>query len=245
MSKIDYMKSADLEKNFVNGLSRSELLPDTFDEVKIYKCALKAGEVFDVKLYSQTDKMQLFFFLNAGGYIALPKQAFNITGKAVFVPNFDKEKVEFHAGNEDLEFLHFIGEISEYDKMRLGNIHIVLPRFRLLDDAWEYTEGFTGDAGSNVKSHMVIEHRFLGRYSMGWNCGKGPTFIGEHKHPDLEQWYYIFQGSEFTYFAGDEEIRVEGGDITHIGMDVPHGSKANEDQYLNYIWFELATDGYK
>ena len=58
---------------------------------------------------------------------------------------------------------------------------------------------------------MMIEHRNLGRLSMGANFGTGPNYIGQHIHNELEQWYIMLPGASFTYTAEDEKIHVEGG----------------------------------
>ena len=88
-----------------------------------------------------------------------------------------------------------------------------------------------GDAGSNIKSHMVLEHEYLGRYSMA-GTGEGPTFIGTHVHEDLLQWYLNMPGSSFTYHAAEETVNVESGDITFTEIGSPHGSEAPEDSAL-------------
>ena len=219
------------------------MIPGATEEVKIFKCILRAGMKWDPPKFAYGEKVQWFFFLNPSGYVTTPAVAHNIEDKAIFIPDFDRESFCIQAGEEDLEFLHIEGQMNKIDVAMRGDCHIVLPRFRLLKESWRYTEGFTGNAGSNVKSHMVIEHEYFGRYSMGWNCGKGPTFIGEHVHNDLEQWYYMLDDSEFTYIA-DGEFEVHGGDMTHTAMGTSHGSRSKEGQNINYIWIELATNGY-
>ena len=79
---------------------------------------------------------------------------------------------------------------------------------------------------------------------MGWNCGEGPTFIGTHVHEDLLQWYLNMPGSSFTYHAAEETVNVESGDITFTEIGSPHGSEAPEGQCIDYVWFELAINGY-
>ena len=228
----------------MDGMARAEVLAGTCDEINMYRCTLKAGEVLKPQLYAFEEKMQIFLFVAGKGYITTGAEAYRIDDRAVFVPNFNKDDVTIKAGNEDLMFIHIVGEMTRWDQERMKIDHIVLPRFRLLKDSWQYTEGFTGDAGSNIKSHMVLEHEYLGRYSMGWNCGQGPTFIGTHVHEDLLQWYLNMPGSSFQYHAGDETVSVEGGDITFTEIATPHGSDAPEGQFIDYVWFELAINGY-
>ena len=69
-------------------------------------------------------------------------------------------------------------------------------------------------------------------------------FIGTHVHEDLLQWYLNMPGSSFTYHAGDETVSVESSDITFTEIGSPHGSEASEGQCIDYVWFELAINGY-
>ena len=111
-------------------------------------------------------------------------------------------------------------------------------------DGVRYTEGFTGDAGSNLRSHLLLEGRQLGRYSMGYNVGEGPSFVGTHTHDVVEQWYFVLQDSSFTYTADQGDVEMEAYDVSYTDRGVPHGSKARADQKINYFWVELATEGY-
>ena len=228
-----------------NGLSRVEILPGACTEMKAFKCVLKAGKSWQPELYAYKDKTQFFAFVTATGYVTTESAAYNITGPANFVPNYDAEKFAIYAGEKDLEFYQFVGLMNQYDIDRMDYIHIELPRFRLFKDAWRYTEGFTGGIGSTCRSHMVMEHRYMGRYSMGWNIGSGPSVIGQHVHNDLDQWYFILPGSVMTYQAGEEAVHVEEGDVTYTKMGVSHGSSLKENEAFNYFWVEIAIDGYK
>lgn len=244
MTKVSIQRKNEGKSTIEKGLSQKPLLPGASNDVEIYQCKLDAKNKIIPELFKYEDKIQFFFFTNASGYVATDSIAHNITDKAVYVPDYDREPFFIQAGEEDLNFVHFIGKQNKIDVDMMNECHIVLPRFRLLKDSWRYTEGFTGDAGSNVKSHMVLEHEYFGRYSMGWNCGTGPTFIGEHTHPDLEQWYYGLDDTEFYYIAGDEEYEFQGGDISHTVIGTPHGSKSDAGKKIDYVWFELATNGY-
>lgn len=228
-----------------NGLSRVEILPGACPDMKAFKCILKARHAWQPKLYAYKDKTQFFAFVTATGFVTTETEAFNITGPANFVPNYDAEVITIYAGAKDLEFYQFIGEMDpKYDIARMDYIHIELPRFRLFKDAWRYTEGFTGGIGSTCKSHHVMEHRFMGRYSMGWNVGEGPSVIGQHIHPDLEQWYFILPGGSMTYTAGDESAHVTEGDVTYTKRGTSHGSSLEAGEHFDYFWVEIATNGY-
>ena len=244
MSEIRILKKEDIKQEFVNGLAHQIVFPNEYPGVDIYKCTLKAGESWKPALSKRDEKFQLFLFINQGGFIEYPSYIFDISDRAIFIPFFDQEEYTIHAGNTDLEFLHINSAINEDDLRSLNYVRLVLPKFKLLKDCWRYTGDFTGDAGSNLKSHYVVEHSFLGRCSMGWNLGVGPSFVGEHTHPDLEQWYYIFPGSTFTYTAGDVKVDLKGGDMTHTPIKTPHGSITAAGEKIDYVWFELAVKGY-
>jgi len=239
VGKLQIVKEEEIKQEFVNGLARQMILEGTCPGIEIHKCTLNAGQKWEPELYSFDKKMQIFFFIIPTGFVETTKEAFNLTDKAVFVPDFDRDKVVIHAGERNLEFYHITGPMTEVDKRQMHKCHMILPRFRRLCDSWQYTERFTQESGSKVESHSVLEGRRLGRYTMGWNIGKGPTFIGEHTHPTLEQWYFMLDGSDFTYIAGGQDTHVKAGDVTYTPTGTPHGSKSTEDQFINYAWFEL------
>ena len=224
------------KQEFHEGLSRVEVLAGTNEDMKIYRCTLKAHCDWTPEVYAYGDTTQFFAFFTASGYVLTDETAYNITDYAAFVTNYDAEHFTIHAGAQDLEFWHFVGRMNERDMKRMDYIHFELPRFRLFKDGWLYTEGFTGGIGSTCKSHHVLEHRFLGRYSMGWNIGDGPSVIGSHVHPDLEQWYFILPGGCMTYTAGDESVHVESDDVTYTTMGTDHGSSIAEGEKINYFW---------
>ena len=244
MSRIQILNGCDVAPVFnENGLSRQPLLPDADQEAKLYECVLKAGKVWEPELYAYGDHVQMFFFTNRTGFVTSETCSWNID-QGVFVPDYDSEKITIHAGAEDLHFLHITGKMNEYDIKTMNHFSIKLPRFRTFTDCVQYTEGFTGDAGSNVTSRLLIEGRMFGRWSMGWNEGDGPTFIGEHVHKHLLQWYYVLPDGFFTYVAGGTKTEMGPGSLSYTAKNTPHGSDTPAGKRINYIWLELAPDGY-
>ena len=178
------------------------------------------------------------------GYIVTPRRVFNITEVCVFVPDFDKESFTFHCAadaKETMEIVHFVTELNDYDKTCLREAHMSLPRFRGVSEAWHYKENFTG---ADIQQMMLLEHRNLGRLSMGANFGTGPNYIGQHIHNELEQWYIMLPGASFTYTAENEKVHVQGGDITYTPHGSHHGSECAEGEKFAYVWFELCENGY-
>lgn len=240
MGVIKISRAADTRHVFENGLSRQPILVNEYAQCAFERCMMKAGTRWDPELFKFEEKCQIFLFIKGTGYIGTRTEAHNITETAVYVPDFDKVPFFIQAGS-DLEFIHILPVMSKWDQESMSSSHIVLPRFRLLSEGWTYSEPFKGPG---VKSAIMLEHRELGRFSMGATLGVGPTFSGEHVHNELEQWYIALPGSSFTYTAGDEKLKVLGGDVTYTTHGFRHGSTVDEDEKLDYIWFELCENGY-
>lgn len=245
MSLVKIARHADVKHEFINGFSCQPVLAGAYDQARFAKCALAPGHSIAPETFSITQNNQLFIFTRGKGFITTPRKAWNITEVGVFVPEFDREVFEIHASadsKEPLEFLHIVTEFSDYDKTCLKEARITLPRWRGISEGWTYYEDFKDE--DKITSLMLIEHRNLGRLSMGAVLGKGPDTIGTHIHNELQQWYFPLPGSSFTYSAGDEEIHLTGGDLSFTPSGTPHGSSAKEGETFDYIWFELCTDGY-
>lgn len=183
--------------------------------------------------------MQIFTFASGLGIIKAGKKIFPIDEQSVFIPDFDQDKLEITAGDTDIEFIHITGTMNDTDRRQMSHCQYVLPRFVRFSEAIQYTERFTQESGAKVKQHSVIAGRHLGRYTMGWVIGKGPDFVGQHTHPSLEQWYFMLQGADFTYDAGDRSIAVKEGDVSFTPHGTSHGSTCKEEGFINYVWFEL------
>lgn len=243
MSKMKFQKGVDTKLEFFDGFAKTTMLPGAYEATDVNKCVLKAGHKWEAEFYNFEDKVQMIFFVDGKGYITLPNQAFNITEPAVFVPSFDSEKFVVKAAeNTDLEFLQFVCKQSDFDKKMMNTIRTTLPRFKLLSDAETYEEPFKGPG---VKSPILIMHRLFGKFSMGANIGNGPTYVGTHIHYDLVQWYYPFKGSRIQYTADGETVEMVGGDLSYIPKAVKHSSKTAKGDKCDYVWFEVAVDGYQ
>lgn len=239
MQEIKIIKKEDIKYDFTDGFAATEILSETCPGITICKCCLKSGSTFEVETYAESDRMQLLFFTTCSGIVKSGKKIYMIDDQAVFVPDFNRERVFITAADTDLYFIRITGLMTEIDHRQMKNCQYVLPRFVRLRESIEYTERFTQESGSKVVSHSIIAGRHLGRYTMGWNIGAGPDFIGQHTHPTLEQWYFMIDGSKFTYVAGGDEILVNEGDVSFTPHGTSHGSECGEDGFINYVWFEL------
>lgn len=240
MAVIKISRASDVSTNYVNGLARQPILVNEYSQCAFERCTLKAGAKWVPPLYSFEEKCQIFLFTSGEGYIATPTDAFTIRECSVFVPLFDKEEF-FIQAKSDLSFIWILPVMSQWDQKAMAESRITLPRFRSLSEGWTYWEPFKGPG---VDSVMLLEHRELGRFSMGATLGKGPTYNGEHIHNELEQWYIVLPDSHFTYTAGGQSVDVSGGDVTYTPHGFSHGSAVTEEDVMDYIWFELCEDGY-
>lgn len=236
-------KGKDTKLEFVNGFARTTMLPGAYPDVDVNKCVLKAGHSWEPELYNFEDKVQVFFFAGGKGYIGMPNEAFTISEPAVFVPYFDNQKFIIKAGEDyDLEFLQFVCKQTDFDKKAMNTIRTTLPRFKLMSECETYEEPFKGPG---TKSPILIQYRLFGKFSMGATTGKGPNYVGQHVHPDLVQWYYILPGSRLIYTAGGKTVEMVGGDLSFTNHNVSHGSIAEEGDVYDYVWFEVAYDGFQ
>ena len=240
MSVVKFSKAGDDKKEFVNGLARSAVLAGEYQEMEIYRCTLAPGATWEPELYPEDEKCQMLLFSQGTGYISTPHKAFNIQEVAVFVPEFDRERFRVQADTE-LSFLQIVATLNDYDRENLAESRISLPRFRPVSEAWTYVENFKS---ADIRSYTLIEHRMLGRLSMGAVYGTGPNVVGQHIHNELQQWYYALPGARFTYQVNGEEIPFEAGDLSYTPSGNYHGTSAAEGQKFDYIWFELCENGY-
>lgn len=162
MEKIQISSAFCANPSFNNGISTEVILPGSCPRLEISRCFIKAGHVWAPQKYAYQDKVQIFVLLHATGFVLTGTQAFNVTDSAVFVPNFDREDFEIHAGSKDQEIIRIIGNFSERDVLEIGKSHLIFPRFRLVKDGWEYTTRETTKPNANTRAFVLIENRKLG-----------------------------------------------------------------------------------
>ena len=236
MHNNNYQSHKDMKVEWKGGVGICEMLPGAYPGVSTRKVLVKAGTKWEPEVYADDDKIQIFFTISGEGYFGTPKRAYNFEEYYVFVPKFDTEPIFVQAAT-DVEVFHMIFTLSDWDKKELHDTIMTLPRFHKMTDSLRYEEPFKGPG---VKSYLILEHEFLGRASLGAVIGEGPTFNGDHAHPDLVQWYYAFPGSKFSYTVKDEgTVDVEGGDLTFTEVKKVHSSETKAGDKIDYIWFEM------
>jgi hypothetical protein len=244
MSGIKIARYKDDVHEFRCGFSRCPALEGAYGQASFARCKLLPGSEIKPERHALEEHNQLFLFFGGRGYITTPRKAWNIVEPSVFVPEFDREEFAFRSSadsKEPLEFLHIVTETSDYDKTCLKESRMALPRFRGLSGGWAYCEDFKEEGTASL---MLLEHRNLGRLSMGAVLGRGATTIGQHVHNELAQWYFPLKGSSLTYEADGERVELTGGDLSYTQAGLYHGSSAKEGQTYDYIWFELCENGY-
>ncbi len=239
MSQVTFFNHENLNTSYNNGLSRQRVLADTAPEMILEVCSLLPGQSWTPDIFSKDEKMQIFVFTSTGGALRAGDRFYAIDDQSVFIPDFDHDTLEILAGEDELHFLHIEGPMIDVDRRQMHHCQYVLPRFVRFSDSILYTERFTQESGARIWQHSIIAGRHLGRYTMGWVIGPGPDFVGTHVHPKIDQWYFMLDGSDFVYTAGDKEIHVTQGDISYTPHGTPHGSQCGPDGYINYLWFEL------
>ena len=234
MSVIHYQKKEDMKfETAGDGILRAEMLPGMVDGVHTYKCKVAAGTVVTLETFG--DQTQIYYFTRGEGYVATPKKAFNIEEPSLLIPNMDKETNILHAAT-DMEFLQLTSVMLPEDYEQFDHWHIALPRFCPLSGCIEYIEGFRPEG---IKALSILDTHFLTRMTMGAIIGKGPNKAAPHSHDNLYQWYYGMPGTKFIYRAADEEIELHEGDWAFIPTDIEHAIEIEEDENVNYVWFEI------
>ncbi len=234
MGIIQYQKKEDMTfEVMANGVRRAEMLPGMVDGVKTYKCQIKAGDTVELETFGDTT--QLIYITSGEGYITTREKAFMVTEPSLFIPNMDQETNMFHAVT-DVEYLQLTCFMLPEDHEWWGKWHISLPRFCPLSQCIPYNEGFRPEA---IKAYSILDTHWVTRMTMGAIIGKGPNKAEPHSHDNLYQWYYGMPGTKFIYRAGGEEIQLSEGDFAFIPINVEHAIEIEENENVNYVWFEI------
>ena len=84
MKKTVVSRRKDLSPKFENGLSRTEILAGSYDQVKLNYCVMEDKTSWKPELYKFEDKCQIFIFVKGTGYITTSQRAYNITEADVY-----------------------------------------------------------------------------------------------------------------------------------------------------------------
>ena len=227
------------------GLIRKELAEGTHPDLTLYECTLKAGCRYTPELFGLDDRMQMFFFVNATGYVATKKKAWNIEEQGIFIPNYKKDEFWIEAGEDDLIFVHIVGVMNAYDEKEFIDYHIILPNMRGKSQCFRFTESHTGNSGSTIESRRLVLDTAFGRWFVGMNDGVGAeAFVGDHSHEHLQQWNYVLPESDFKYTVNGVEKEAKAGDAYFIPKGILHSAKAEDGKGIHYLWIKFASEGF-
>lgn len=221
-----------------NGYGEVEWLPGSHKFVRAKKCVLKKG--YDVKPQLYADKTVVLMFCEGSGYITTPTRAYNIDEVSFFVPDFEHVDYTIHAGT-DLAWLTVYVDMNDNDWSAYHNTHMVLPYFKPLSQADQYTQACKGP---NTKSWTIIPKGHLARTLCGvvWAQGAPGEGTIEKGHPGVDQWNYALTGSDFTVSAaGSAPVEQKEGEWSLIPTGVDHNIQAAPGKTLFYVWFEHMT----
>ena len=112
MQEIKIIKKEDVKFDFTDGYAETEILSDTCPGIRICKCCLKSGNTIEIETYAEEDRMQLLFFTSRSGIVRSDKKIYSIDDQAVFVPDFNRERVFITAADTDLYFIRITGLIA-------------------------------------------------------------------------------------------------------------------------------------
>lgn len=229
----------------VEGLTKRELAAGSHPELKLYECTLKAGCRYEPELFDLTDRMQMFFFVNATGYVATKMRAWNIEEQGIFIPNYKKEKFWIEAGEHDLTFVQIIGVMNAYDQKEYIDYHIILPNMRGKSQCFRFTEYYTGKLGSTIESRRLVLDTAFGRWFVGMNDGEGEeAFVGEHVLEHFQQWNYVLPGSDFKLTVDGIESEAKAGEAYFIPKGSVQSAKPNPGGGIHYLWIKFASEGF-
>lgn len=231
------VKASEITYQFVDGFAKTPVLHEAHEYVKMYKCILQAGKAITLSLHN--DRFEVFAFVRGSGAIILPHQAYAIpeSESSYFIPNFDEERVDLHAGS-DLEFVLYETLHTEADKLAFHDTHMWLPYFRTQSQLFRYDQACKGP---HTESYLVIPSRELGRVLMGITISVGEG-TDEKGHPSVHQWNYMLPGTEITCEVDGEAFAMADGDFSFIYGGLDHSHIAAPGKICNYIWFEWFVD---
>ena len=87
MALVKISRGADIQHNYVNGVSRVSILEGAYKDATVERISLQPGADFSAELYTREQHNQVFLITAGKGYIVTPRRVFNITEVSVFVPD--------------------------------------------------------------------------------------------------------------------------------------------------------------
>lgn len=137
--------------------------------------------------------------------------------------------------------VHLSSELNDYDKTCLKEAHMSLPRL-----PWcVRCMALQGELHRRRHQQMMLlEHRNLGRLSMGANFGTGPNYIGQHIHKSGAVVHHAARCT-FTYTGRKTKRSTCRAATSPTPPTAPTtAAECADGEKFAYVWFELCENGY-
>ena len=90
MALVKISRGADIQHNYVNGVSRVSILEGAYKDAAVERISLQPGADFSAELYTREQHNQVFLITAGKGYIVTPRRVFNITEVSSLSPTSTK-----------------------------------------------------------------------------------------------------------------------------------------------------------
>lgn len=226
------VKNEDIVLSFQNGFAQTQVMSDVYPQVKVFRCAVKAGTTIRSRAYSKAH--QILALTGGNGYITTLQRVYNVDELSFFIANLDEE-FTIHAVT-DMVYTKFVVELTEHDMEVFNTFHIVLPYFLSIGNAQEYWQSCKAE---NTRSWTVLATKRLNRCLMGVVRSENGGGTFEKGHPAVAQWNIILDGADMRlYVESESEAAQHPGDISYVEAGKDHHLYAEPGKRVHYIWFE-------
>lgn len=217
------------------------VLDGACDRVQVSRCTLRPGADWTPELYPHPAVTQMLLFLDPSGYVTTAGQAFPITSPALFIPEFDRDPFTVHAGGKTLRCIRIVSQMNQEDCEQIKKSHMVFPRFRLFSQAWEHTTRTIDAPDSNTRGFVLIENRKLGANNMGIlrSARPGTSRVAQDTLKTYDQFIIGLEGADCELSVGEEQVRLQQGDIVYIPQDTPFRFQCGPEGRIHHVWYHL------
>lgn len=223
-----------------NEIKMQAILEEASDRAVLTRVKLGAKAVWYPELVQRPKMTHILLFTNGTGYVAVGGTAYNITGPARFIPDFDKEKVTVQAGSEGLECIEIKAAQNSENAIQINKSHLVFPDFRPFSRAWECNMANIGN-DTNVRGFILIENRKYGANNMGFfvSAASGPCKTLKDSQIAYDQYVIAMEGADFSLTVDNETIAMKEGDIALIPRNHEFTFSCGEEGKIHHVWYSL------
>lgn len=241
MIQIYKSKESVDEKQQITEVRVEEILPGACDRASVKQVFIPSDGQWNPEVFSWPENTQMILFISGSGYVATGSKAFNITKPALFVPDYDRYPIHIQAGREGLKLIQIVSRMNPEDCKWIQKSHMVFPKFKNFEDAWEVDMRVVNSPGCNSHCYLLIENRKLGANNMGiFESDEGKSsMVLEGPQPTYDQFAIALEGENCILTSDGREDIFAAGDVAFIPHGDPVGFKANEKGKIHHVWFTL------